>query len=433
MPPVNANLDSIVLPTREATQFTKVLIIGDSQTPRTPERWVGQVQKWDMQHQGAFVHSVNNSAVGQYFDSDPGLSDYGATITRNQKIIGDDWGDGNTGDHLQHSHQWDVSGTISPNFSQLGIYGLTAGGFTNALDLDTRKNARLIIRDAAGTFARVRLTEHRGGTDGNSDDFGISGDPVEFDASGALRVLNWPIREAGSLGSASGSPVGVSFKDSNNLDTNRDVQVLGTLIYNSASGESFPSTGLLVANVSRSSWAADDLVSSQSAAARAVLAEAAEGFDLIIIALGHNAESSGTFSDNIAALISAWNTAHTAGGFDAPDVLLIAPWAASGTDMSESKAEDLYDLAIANDYGFISLWDAYEGSTPHGRSERLDGVSASYVMDPVHPDDATTAEAIAKDIEFYFDPDNFAAPEPAASTVPRQHILSRPFPSETKL
>ena len=158
-------------------------------------------------------------------------------------------------------------------------------------------------------------------------------------------------------------------------------------------------------------------MSSQSAAARAAITEASEGFDLIIIALGHNAESSGTFSDNIATLIAAWNAAHTAGGFDLPDILLIAPWAAEGSNMSESKAEDLYDLAIANGYGFISLWDAYEGNNPGGRTERLDGTSAAYVMDPIHPGDATTAEAIAKDIEFYFDPDNFVSSEPSSSSA----------------
>jgi|GEM_PF-2990285 len=430
--PINRNLNIITLPTQESTAFTKVLIVGDSQSLRTEERWVGQTQKWDMQHEGAFLHSVSNSSVGQSFSSNPDSSDYGATITRSSILLGSDWGDANTSDHLQHSYKWDVAGTISPNFSNLATYRLSAGGYTNAIDLDTRKNSRTIIRDAAGTFARVRIAERRGSTTGQSDDFGISGDPVVFDGSDVLRILNWPIRPAGTFGTA-GNAAGIAFKDSNNADTNRDVQVLGTLIYNSPTGEDFPSTGLLVANTARGSWAADDFISGQSAAAREAIIEVAEGYDLVIFMFGHNAESSGTYSDNMNTLINAWKSAHTSAGYAVPDILCIAPWNADAANsMTAQKASDLLTLCIQNDYGYISLWDSYDGLTPEGRTTRLDGVAVTsgYELDGgVHPNAEKDAIAFAKDIEWHFQPENWFIPTPTSGSI--RTISLRAIPSNT--
>jgi len=420
MAQLNKNLDKIVLPTRASSSLTKVLIVGDSQSLRTEERWVGQTQKWAIQHVGAFIHGVGNAAVGQSHSANPDSSDFGATITRTSLIQQTNWGDGNTSDHIQHSRSWDVAGTISPNFSNLGTYQWAVGGHTNAIDLDARKNSRTILRDAAGTFARMRIAERRGTSNGASEDFGIGGDPVVFDASDALRILNWPIRNEATFPGSGSSPVGIVVKDSNNNDTNRELQILGSLIYNSPSGETFPSTGLVLTNTARSSWSAYDLVNRQSVAARKSLIDVAEGYDLIIFMTGHNAEDSGAYKANMESLIDTWKDAHTDNGYSSPDVLCIAPWNADVSHaMTASKASDLLDICTENTYGYISMWDSYDGLTPDGRATQLDGtvVTDGIELDVgVHPNAAKDAIAFAKDIEWHFQEENWVL-DPATTRV----------------
>ena len=426
MAQINKNLEKIVLPTRASSALTKVLIVGDSQSLRTEERWVGQTQKWAVEHVGAFIHGAGNSAVGQSFSANPDTNDWGATITRNSLIQQSDWGDGNTSDHIQHSRQWDVAGTITPNFSSLGAYQWAIGSHTVAIDLDARKNSRTILRDAAGTFARMRIAERRGTTDGAADDFGIGGDPVVFDASGALRILNWPIRDEATFSGSGPSPVGIEIKDSNNNDTNRDLQILGSLIYNSPSGETFPTTGLILTNTARSSWSAYDLINRQSVEARKSLIDVVEGYDLVIFMTGHNAEDSGAYKANMESLIGTWKDAHTDNGYSSPDILCIAPWNADVVhSMDASKASDLLDICTTNDYGYISMWDSYDGLTPDGRATQLDGtvVTDGIELDVgVHPNAAKDAIAFAKDIEWHFQPENWIASQRTINTslVPQE-------------
>ena len=198
------------------------------------------------------------------------------------------------------------------------------------------------------------------------------------------------------------------------------MQILGSLIYNSPSGENFPSTGLIVCHSAMSGYSADDMINGQSQAAKDALVEAAEGFDLVIFMYGHNQEDSGDYDDNMQTLIGLWNTAHTNGSYATPDILCIAPWASdAGNFMTINKVASLYALCTANGYGFISLWDSYDGVDPDNRTTRLDGVAAGYDfatgedddIPNVHPQDSTTAIAVAKDIEWHFQPANWVPSE----------------------
>ena len=423
--PINANLARINLPTVSSSQLHKLLVIGDSQTLRQSNRAMGQFQKWPVEHVGLMAYSVNQQSVGSFYSEVSG-SAYGATITTTRVDDVDDWGDGNTSDHLGWGNKWDVAGTISPNFSELGRYAISSGGFATAFDLDARKNARVILRDQSGGMARMRLQEYRDSTLGNSEDFGISGDPVVFDQSGALRILNQEVRAAGVLGSTSGSPVGVVVKDSNNSDTNKSLSILGALIYNSPSGEAFPSSGLIAANVGHAGWSAYDHVNRQSSAARTALCAAMEGVDLIMIMLGHNAEDAGTYRDNIQAIINAWNVTHAGQGYNSPDYCLVAPWRSDASSMNgsngPSKVSDLYGIAKSGGHGFINLFGSYGGVEIDGRTVQLDGTATTYTMDGsnLHPNDAATAESIADDIWWHFQPENFDSETPIAGSRSRR-------------
>ena len=403
--PVNLNLDRIVLPTREATELTKVLVVHDSQGLRQSNRWVGQTSKWDMQHVGMMCYSVNQSGVGPYFLAETTVP--GATITHTRMNPGDNWGDGNTSDHAMWGSKIAITGTIDPNFQPLVRFGINNAGFVNAYPVDNRHHARVITRDISGNFARYRLTEFRGTTEGTSDDFGDGAfDPVNFDFDGSLKIANWGTRDAGAIGS-SGEIVGTIVKDSNASDTNRELHVLGALIYSSPSAENFESTGLVLANTGYSGWSCYDHINRQSLQTKEAMVEVAEGYDTVIIMMGHNAEDLGDFDANLTSLISLWKSAHTNKGYAEPDFLLIAPWAAAGTDMTVEKKNLTRAVALAGGYGFISLWDSYGEVNPDGRTERLDGTTVTaYSMDLTHPSDATTAEHIAKDIEWHFDPAN---------------------------
>jgi len=407
--PLNENLDTTVLPTRALDLLTKVGTVGDSQSIRTQETWVGQTQKWDMQHVGMFVSGASQQSVGHYFSPNTV-----AGLTNSQLGMGSAWNDGNTSDHLAWSREWQQGSAIG-NYTNHGVYGLTTGGFENAFDFNTRKNSRTLVRfegsSAGETYERMRIYEYRGSTRGAASDVGwtngssVVDDPL-FTTPG-IYLVNHEIRPAGTFGTSGQIPVGIQVTDNNKNDANRDLQILGSLVYNSPSGEDFPSTGLVLCHTAQPSYSAYDLVNRQSAAARAAMCNLVDGFDLMIFMLGHNNEDSGTYSDNMTSLINAWKTAHTDEGYSVPDILCIAPWAATGSNMDATKASDLHLLCRAGGYGFINLWESYGGVTPDGRTERLDGVSATYALDPIHPDDVTTATAIAKDIEWHFQSDNW--------------------------
>lgn len=417
--PLNQNLSGIPLPTDSDDRLVKVLLIGDSQMGQSSNRLAGQIQKWDADIVGRMLMCENQPTAGVQFTSVTGQA-YGATLSSLRLALGEDHGDGNTGSHFHHSRLFTVTGTIQPNFSQLGISALTPGVPTRPLNLDTRKNARIAVYDRPGGFARFRISELRGSQTGNASDFGQEGDAgPTLNGSGTVKWFQREIRPAGVLGSPGAAPVGVTIRDSNAQDTNRTLSILGTLIHDSPSGHDFPDRGLVVSHISQSGWSAFDHLNTLAQDAIDAAIQMNEGVDTLIIMLGHNREDDfnavtnpSAYPVNLSALADRVRDRHLALGYNPPRVVMVAPWPL-GTEAANirlaAQTTDLYGLCTTAGYGFINLFDFFarqpldgQRSTPRGTYE--------YVMDAslTHPNNAATASHLMQDIEWNFHPENWA-------------------------
>ena len=416
--PLNLNLERVALPPESDDRLLKILLIGDSQMGQSGNRLAGQVQKWDVDIVGRLLSCEYQGSAGVLFTSVTGGA-YGAILTSTRIALGDDHGDGNTGSHFHHSRRFGVLGSIQPDFSALGTIGMLPGAPTRPADLDSRKNARVAIYDRPGGFTRFRLSEIRGGTQGDSTDYGLPADPgPELTGAGVVRWFNHTIRPAGELGSAGQSPVGIVYKDSDALDSDRSLHTLGALIHNSPSGTDFPDHGLVVAHISQSGWSAYDHLHTLNEDAIDAAVQMAEGFDTVMIVLGHNREDDfnastnpNAYPINMKALADRITARHLANAFDAPDVVMVAPWPLGTPALNvriATQTHDLHELCADEGYGFINLFDFFGGQSLGGVMDTPRG-QATYVMDAAgtHPNDTATASNLMLDIEWNFDPSNW--------------------------
>ncbi len=418
-PPLNQNLQGIPLPPDSDQRLVKVLLMGDSQMGQSSNRLAGQIQKWDADIVGRMLMCENQPGAGVQFTSVTGQA-YGAALSSVRIALGEDHGDGNTGSHFHHSRRITVQGTIQPNFSQLATSALVAGVPTRPRDLNSRKNARIAVYDRAGGFSRFRISELRGALTGNATDFGQEGDPgPTLSGSGTVKWFQREIRPAGVFGTPGSTPVGVTIRDSNALDTNRTLNIVGTLIHDSPQGSDFPDRGLVVSHISQSGWSAYDHLHTLTQDAIDAAIGMNEGVDTLIIVLGHNREDNYNASANplaypinMKALADRVRDRHLALGFAAPKVVMVAPWPL-GTDAHNirlaAQTRDLFDLCEAQGYGFINLFDFFDRQPLVGMMTTPRG-SFQYTMDSflTHPADAATASHLVQDIEWSFHPRNWS-------------------------
>ena len=416
--PLNLNLHSVALPPESDQRLIKLLLVGDSQMGQSSNRLAGQVQKWDADIVGRLLSCEYQGGAGVLFTSVTGPA-YGAVLSSVRVGLGEDHGDGNTGSHFHHSRRFSVLGTIQPNFSELGVAGIVQSASTRPRDFDSRKNARIAVYDMPGGFARFRLSERRGTQNGQSTDFGLPGDPgPTLDGSGTVRWFNQPIRAAGVLGTPGDLPVGVTIRDSNAQDTNRTLNILGTLLHDSPQDAAFPDRGLLVSHVSQSSWSAWDHLNTLTDDALDAIIAMNEGFDTVMIVLGHNREDDydaitnpSAYPLNLRALAQRITARHAGMGLGAPGFVFVAPWPL-GTDERNQRlatqTAQLHDLCVQHSYGFINLFDFFGRQPLAGVMDTPRG-SFLYSMDSVltHPADASTATNLMLDIEWHFDPSNW--------------------------
>jgi hypothetical protein len=417
--PLNLNLHRIVLPTGSDDRLVKVLFVGDSQMGQAPNRLVGQVQKWDVSIVGRLLSCESQNSAGVFFSSVSGAA-YGASLISTRVELGQDHGDGNRGSHFHHSRRFSVDGSIEPDRSQLGILGLSNGSYTRPPDFNARKFARLAVYDRAGGFSRFSVSEYRGGVAGESNDFGMPTDPgPTLNGSGLIRVYGRPIRPAGQLGSFGSLPVGLVVRDSDGLDSNSSLHVLGALIHDSPEEDLFPERGLVFSGISQSGWSVYDHLNTLNADSIRSVVAMNEGVDLVIMMFGHNREDDlddvtnpDALVHNLHALTERIRTIQADMGYGRPDMLLIAPWM-RGEDVGSARllivAQQMREIAQAAGFGFINLYDFYARIPPHGILQTPRGTH-QYTLDfyRSHPADAATASNIMQDIEWHFNPENWS-------------------------
>lgn len=427
--PINQNLHRITLPTHSDQRLVKVLFVGDSQMGQAANRLVGQVQKWDVDVVGRLLSCESQQGAGVFFSGVNG-SAYGAVLSSTRVELGQDHGDGNRGSHFHHSRRFGVQGQIGTNYSQLGILGLSAGAYTRTPDFNARKFARVAVYDRPGGFSRFRISEYRGGVAGQSSDFGRVGDPgLPLNGSGQIRMYGQPIRPAPELGSAGSLPVGIMIQDSDGLDSDSWLHVLGALIHNAPEGDRFPQRGLIFSGISQAGWSAHDHLNTLSPDAIRAVLSMNEGVDLVIMMFGHNREDDfdpvnnpNAFVINLQSLIHRIRNTQMELGYPSPDVLLVAPWM-RGEDVGTTRllivAQQMKQIAEQSGFGFINLYDFYNQMPPHGLLTTPRGTH-QYTLDfyRSHPNDAPTASHIMRDIEWHFRRENWADPCPADLAAP---------------
>lgn len=416
--PLNANLAGKALPSLADTQLVKTLFIGDSQFGQTSQRLMGQIQKWNVPFVGRYCGMENQSSIGVFFSSVTGApgGTYGlASLASTRVELGQDWGDGETGKHFHHGRKITITGTFQSgdppgvNFQELAQSKLAAGGYTQTYNRDIRHYGKVAAYDRVGQgvgegFSKFRITEIRGSSVGSSTDITLPG-------TGGIVLGGREIRASGSLGTA-GNDVGLVIRDSNASDADRSLHLLGTLLYQSPSDDDFPSTGFIPFQISQSGFSAYDHLNTTDVAAIDAAITMAEGFNSVFIMLGHNVEDAGTFANNVTTLRNLVAARHVAASLPVPDFVLVAPWNIQDQVVRlRAQADTLYDLARTYNDGFINLFDFYDGQVPTGTLNTPRATGLTYTLDPAtHPGNATTAEYIAKDIEWNFNPANWFYP-----------------------
>lgn len=426
--PLNLNMGEVVLPTASDDRLVKLLLIGDSQMGQSPSRLAGQVQKWDADIVGRLMLCVSQTQAGVHFTS---VADeqYGAFLTSTLVELGEDHGDGNTGSHFHHSRRFSVAGNIQPDGSQLGSIGLTPGGYTRPIDLDVRKNARVAMYDRPGGFTRFQLAGLRGWTEGPGESFGLPSDPgPTLDGSGIIRWYNKAIPPAGELGSLGRHPVGVVIRDDIGLDADRSLHLVGALIHNSPEGSEFPDRGLVVSQISQNGWSAYDHVNTLNEDAIDASIGMNEGFDTVMIMLGHNPDDDylkrpDAYPYYLRRLVQRISGRHLAAGYFPPDFVFVAPWprplANDNSGRLAAQTTQLRELCEQDGHGFINLYDFFQGQPLAGQMTTPRG-TATYTMDPgrTHPGNPSTASNLMLDIEWSFDPANWTDSCPADLAEP---------------
>ena len=339
-------------------------------------------------------------------------------VTHTELTPGDAWSSG--GDTTVHwNESRDIaSNTNLANFTDLLDCMADESDF-DAFDLSGPLCFRAAFHNHADSQLRVSLKEKRGTTEGNNANYGNGGSgtnyagDVDWDETGDIVICHKGIRGTTAMSGGS-AEVGVIIEASGSDETDKQLRYLGGLLHKTGGTDAtpdltMPSSGTLFAWIARSGWSAYDLINNLATAALDAMIDAAEGFDTIIIPLGHNTEDSGDHDDNMETLANKVLTRHSTLGYDAPKIILTSMWSYdSNQARMEAQADAVFTKANANDWGFVNLYKTYNGDDPATNGARFDGTPATYTMDAsnLHPANVTTSTNIARDFYEHFEDGN---------------------------
>ena len=381
--------------------------VGDSQSEQNSNRLGGQIAvNVDAPITGLLAYFASQDSVGIYNEVKAITGPPSTTSAKYEP--GDNWpgSASNSGLHGGYSRNILVTGGNLGNNVSVHRVGLTnASNFTGDLDLNTEWSVNLGYINDSASWVGVGLREFRDATAGNTINLGASdgsGDADgNFDGAGGIDVvkagtLEGSIRSAASFGSADAEPVGIDFITRGTSGDEEDLNLQLVFAYfKEAAVGSYPTHGLNFACMFQGGYSADDHIDNIANATRTAEAVAMNGIDTVYIMLGHNPENSGDRAGNIETLANNYITRCTGAGYSAPDIVLIAPWASDGAaSYTEADVDAIFQKCVDNGWGFINLWDRYNGVDP-GTYD-----SGTYTMDgsDLHPGNAATADQIAEDI-----------------------------------
>ncbi len=435
--PLNWNLDSITLPPDASGQLVVDEIWGDSQMGMNSIRLAGAWPIADLPFVGRLLglNTTPSTGVsvttGSYADVDK--QNGGDPLTP-----GDAWdSDSNTSDHFSFGFGWNFTsnGNTARQLLVLTIQESTL--YTDSFPLaNQRLKARVFYRKAATCVGSINIYPHRNGSRGGSS-------TISLENTGGIGWFDQTITAANP--SSGAEPAGIEiFTDTvGGYSSGDTLEILGVLIYRSDTDAEIVGTGYVHVPLYRSGFDASELATNISDTALDALHEAINDMrggtacvDLVQIETGHNNDSNG-YITGIETLLTKVSGSLSGLSFDAADYLLWAMWSYdSNQSRMSTQADDLFELCNNNDYGFLNLFKTYNGDDPETNAARFDGTPEVYNMDAsnLHPADTATANLITQDIEQHWQEENWVTElEQTGTSAPRQHLLSRSFPPESRI
>lgn len=423
----NWNLGITTLPI-DASATTLVIdeVWGDSQMAWNQIRLTGQWATANLPFTGRLLGFLSTASTGVSLTL-PNNSGF-AGITHQTDGSGnlylrpgDVWSsDGNSTDHFSFSVGWDFA-TTGTNVRQLAILTVQESTlYTGSFPLaNQRLWARVFYRNTP-KCPNFRVYPHRNGLRGGFDLVTPSG-------KGGIAVYDKSI--AATAPSSGAEPAGVEIWTNGDYTAGDALEILGVLIYASDSG-SIVNNGYVHFPIFKSGATASSLAASVSTEAIDALhstmnvmrGAGTKAADLIQFEFGHNNDGAG-YTTGLETLRTKVANSHIGGGFGVPDYLFWAMWSYDGNQARMStQADDLFTFCDLNGYGFINLFDTYNGVDPATNGARFDGTPATYIMDGanLHPGDSATAKLIVQDIEEHWQPANIVLgfPPTLVSTTP---------------
>lgn len=408
--PLNWNLN-------KADLDGKTLILGDSQSTISSIRFAAQLPLLAGEFSRTIMgHHIPGKAMNSVGNQVTSLAV--ANLTHTELQPGDEWSSGGDADvHWNESRDMASSANLA-NFTEMLECMADASDF-DAFDLSGPLCFRAAFHNHVDSMTRVSIKEKRTTTDGNNANYGDGGSgtnydgDVAWDESGDVVVCHKGIRGATAMTGGS-AEVGVTIETSGSDETNKQLRYLGGLLHKTGGNDSvpdlsMPSSGTLFAFIARSGWSAYDLINNLATAALDAMISAAEGFDTVVIPLGHNQEDSGAHAANMESLGNKVISRHTALGYDAPKIILVAMWSYDANQSRmQSQADAVFAKANTKSWGFVNLFKTYNNLDPSSNGKRFDGSEATYTMDAnnLHPADTTTAQNMARDFYEHFEDGN---------------------------
>ena len=412
--PLNLNLDKIPLPTQASeTRPIKFAWCGDSQMIQTPPRLGGQFPlRVFAPITGMFAfnaYQTNASIVSTLFDDPPIAGQVNNKLDLGTAFAGLT---GTEGYHPGKSIEFVHSGNVADDtlFYEIGIrdkdnFRDLSGSGDYALRMNERWIAEPLFFGSASTLTSFQVQEYRQGSQGNKT-------TVSLNADGTFQTTPITIRSASEWGVATNKQwMSARLRsDTGTNETGTLLDLLGAGFFRKDTSGERPDHGLQFLTVSRAGYSSKELGDTLDQDMIEALVEMFGGFDTVALSPCHNADTSGTITENWQALMNLWTAAHLAAGYDAPKFLLVAMWASPGApSWTAEDVEEVWRLARSGGHGFINEWDTYNGVNPEANGADFYGTPTAYTLDAgdLHPNDEATAAQIVDDILAHMDPVNW--------------------------
>ncbi|MBO6512545.1 MAG: hypothetical protein JJ974_01095 [Phycisphaerales bacterium] len=371
----------------------RCILVGDSQVASPAGNRLRQaMRRWDLPVSGTFFVSDFGWA-GQRVDMD--VTSMPAILSRTI-ILPFQWYGIGLEDWMSHRGlEWRLSGDVDSPETPIGVFVQEMGPSNQSpWNMDWMSGETLVARIAVRTtsivvpFVETRAVRNGVVDPGSATIHALS---PEYGYAIIEQVIPATPGVTGSAGVAVYLPDGVTEQDL------MVFQVLGVSIMR-VDQSLRPKNGMIIGAMANPGWGYEDHLAVSDVSRRA-LVELVDANTLMIM-LGHNSEPNDgqTVYDRHLNLLNRWHAAFDNVGMRRPALVNVVPWpiGIAGAEQRLSETEDAM-RQITDEFGGMTVsFVEYFGNTVPDIFDldryRLDGIR-------VHPQDQSTAEHLAEDLE----------------------------------